>query len=86
MKGLWANSSMSKGKPAVGEKGKRASHCIKIGMDFDPKISRLCNQEEVDKYLTKYRFRLNQGVKVKFCPHGIDVSQAPPNGGVYMHP
>ena len=53
-------------------------------MDFNPKISRICNQEEVDKYLAKYGFRLNLGIKVEFCPHGVDVL-ALPNDGVYMH-
>ena len=55
-------------------------------MDFDLKISRLCNQEEVDKYPMKYGFRLNPGIKVKFCPHGVSVSLAPLGDGVYMHP
>ena len=80
-----SSSGMDKGKPTVEENEKRASHC-RIGIDFDPKTSRLRNQEEVDKYPTKYGFRLNLGIKVEFCPHGVDVSQAPPNDGVYMHP
>ena len=55
-------------------------------MDFDPKTSRLHNQEEVDKYLANYDFRLNPGIKIEFYPHGVDVSLALPNDGVYMHP
>ena len=68
------------------EKVKRASHHIGIVMDFDPKASRLHNQEELDKYLVNYGYRLNSGIKIEFYPLGIDVSLAPPNDGVYMHP
>jgi len=32
-----------KGKAGAEEKGKRASHHTRIGMDFDPKTSRLRN-------------------------------------------
>ena len=51
------------------EMGKRASHRTMIEMNFDPKTSRLHNQEEVDKYLANYGFRLNPGIKIEFCPH-----------------
>ena len=61
-----AVSGASKGKATIKEKRKKASHRTRIRMDFDPKISRLCNQEEVDKSLTKYGFRLNLRIKVKF--------------------
>ena len=81
-----SSSDMGKGKPAAEEKGKRAFHRTRIRMGFDPKTSRLRNQEELDKYLAKYDFRLNPGIKVEFCSHGADVSQTPPNSGVYMHP
>jgi len=56
-------------------------------MDFDPKTSRLHNKE-VDKYLANYDFRLNSEIKIKFSPHGVDVSLASPNDGIciYMHP
>jgi len=57
---------MGKGKHVV-EMGNRASHRIRIRMDFDPKTSRLHNLE-VDKYLVKYDFRLNMGIKFEFCP------------------
>ena len=80
-----SSSGMGTGKPTT-EKGKKAFHRTTITMDFDPKTSRLRNQEEVDKYLAKYGFRLDPGIKVEFWPHGVDVSQAPPNDGVYMHP
>ena len=56
------------------------------GMDFDPKKSKLLNQEEVDKYLVKYGFRLNLGIKIEFCLNDVDISKAPPNDGVYIHP
>jgi len=46
-----------KGKSTTEEKGKRASRCIRIGMDFDPKTSKLRDQEAVDKYLASYGFR-----------------------------
>ena len=55
-------------------------------MDFNPKTSRLRNHEEMDKYLANYSFRLNPRIKVEFCPHCGDISQAPPNDGIYMHP
>jgi len=75
----------SKGKATTEEKGKRASHRTRIRMDFNPKTSRLHNQKAVDKYLANYGFRLNQGIKIEFCPHGVDVSLVPPKDGVYMH-
>ena len=79
-----SSSGIGKGKPAV-EKGKRAS--IIPGSRWTsihkPPGS---NQEEVDKYLAKYGFLLNPEIKVEFCLHDVDVSQALPNGGVYMHP
>jgi len=46
----------------------------------------LRNQEDMNKCQARYDVCLNPGIKVEFCPHGIDVSQALPNGGVYMHP
>ena len=51
-------SGTGKGKAAV-EKGKRTSHRTKIGMEFDPKTSKLCDQEAVNKYLANYEFHLN---------------------------
>jgi len=39
----------------------------------------------VDKYLANYSFRLNPRIKIEFCPQDIEVSLAPPNGGVYMY-
>jgi len=54
-------------------------------MDFDPKTSKLRNQED-NKYLASYGFFLNPRIKIKFCPHGVGISLAPPNAGVYMHP
>jgi len=41
----------------VEEKGKRTSHRTWIGMDFDPKTSKLRDQEAVGKYLAGYGFR-----------------------------
>jgi len=80
-------SDVGKGKAVVEEKGKRVSHRTRIGMDFDPKTSKHRDQEAVDKYLASYSFHLNLGIKIKFCPHSVDVSLAPPNkDGVYMHP
>jgi len=61
-------SGADKGKDAVEEKGKRASHRTRIGMDFDPKISKLRDQEAVDRYLVSYGFRLNSGIKIEFLP------------------
>ena len=59
-------SSAGKEKVVVEEKGKRASHRTRIGMDFDPKTSKLCDQEPVDKYLVSYYFHLNLGIKIEF--------------------
>ena len=56
-------------------------------MDFDPKTSNLRDQEAMNKYLANYGFLLNLGIKIEFCPHGVDVSSAPPKEEcVYMHP
>ena len=49
-------SDAGKGKAIMEEKGKRASHRIRIGMDFDPKTSKFCDQEAVDRYLASYDF------------------------------
>jgi len=51
-------------KTTMEEKGKRASHHTKIGMDFDPNFSKLRDQEAIDKYLASYEFRLNLGIKI----------------------
>jgi len=56
-------------------------------MNFDPKTSKLHKQEAVDKYLASYGILLNPGIKIEFCPRGVDVSSTPPKEeGVYMHP
>ena len=75
-----------KGKAAAEEKGKRTSHHTRIELNFDLKTSKLHSQEDVDKYLASYGFILNPGIKIEFCPHMVDVSLAPPNSGVNMHP
>ena len=67
---------VGKEKATKEEKGKN-HFCTRIGMDFDPKTSRLRNQEDVNKHLARYEVCLNPGIKVEFCPHGIDVSHAP---------
>ena len=81
-------SGASKGKAMVEEKGKRTSHRIRIGMNFDPKTSNLRDQEKVDKYLASYEFRLYPGIKIEFCPNGADVFSAPPKKGgcIYAPP
>jgi len=43
-------------KSIVEEKGKRTSRRNRIGIEFDPKTSKLRNQEAVDKYLANYCF------------------------------
>ena len=70
-----AVSGVGKGKAKKEEKGKRSHFCIRIGLDFDPKTTRLCNQEDVNKH-ARYGVCLNPRIKVEFCPHDIDVSQA----------
>ena len=35
-------------------------------MDFDPKTSKLRNQEDVNEYLAKYDVCLNPSIKVEF--------------------
>ena len=54
-------------------------------MNFDPKATKLHNQEEVDEYLAKYGIHLSPGIEVEFCSQGTDFALPPPNGGVYMH-
>ena len=61
-------SDAGKGKFVVEEKGKRASHRTRIGMDFDSKTSKLRDQEAVDRNLVSYGFRLNSGIKIEFLP------------------
>ena len=79
-------SGAGKGEAVVEKKGKRASHCTRIRMDFDPKASKLGDQEAVYIYLANYEFCLNLGIKIEFCPHGVEVSSASPKReGVYMH-
>ena len=79
-------SGAGKGKAMAEEKGKRASHRIRIRMDFNPKISKLRDQEAMDRYLASYAFRLNLEIKIEIFPYAVDVSLAPPNReGVYMH-
>ena len=70
-------SGTGKGKAAVEEKGKRSSHRIRIEMDFDPKTSKLRDQEAVDRYLANYGFFSNPGIKIEFCPHNVDVFLSP---------
>jgi len=70
-------------KSAV-EKGKRASDRTRIGIDFDPKTSKLRDQEAVDKHLTNYGFHLNSRIKIEFCLLTLDVSSTPPKEKVYM--
>ena len=66
------------------EKGKRTSHRTRIGMDFDLKISKLHDQEAVDKYLASYGVYWISRIKIDFCPNDVDVSSASPNKeGVY---
>ena len=47
----------NKGKSTVEEKGKRTSRHTRFGMDFDPKTSKLRDQEAMDKYMASYDFR-----------------------------
>ena len=61
-------SGVGDGKFAVEEKRKRASQYTRTGMDFNPKTSKLCDQEAVNKYLASYGFWLNLGIKIEFCP------------------
>ena len=88
MKGskLDAVSSAGKGKATAEEKEKRSQFRTRIGVDFDPRTTKLHSQEEVDEYLAKYDICLSSEIKVEFCPYGADVALALPNGGVYMHP
>ena len=51
-------------KAAVEEKAKRASHCMRIEMDSDPKTSKPRDQEAVDRYLASFGFRSNLGIKI----------------------
>jgi len=75
-----------KRKSIVEEIGKRTPR-TRIEMNFDPKTSKLRNQEAVYKYLAGYGFHLSPGIKFEFCPNNVDDSSTPPDKeGVYMHP
>ena len=69
-----AVSSSGKGKAMAEEKGKRSHFRTRIGMDFDPRTTKLHSQKEVDEYMVKYDICLIPEIKVEFCPHGADVS------------
>ena len=68
-----------KGKSIMEEKGKRTSRRTRIGMDFDSKTFKLCDQEAVDKYLASYGFRWSLGIKIEFCPNDVDVTSTLPD-------
>ena len=80
-----AVSGASKSKTVVEEKRKRSQFHTRFSMDFDPKITKLYSQEEVDEYLAKYSLRISPGIKVEFCPQGVEFALPPPNSDVYMH-
>ena len=46
-------SSASKGKAVVKERGKRSQFRTRVGMDFDPRTTKLHSQEVVEEYLAK---------------------------------
>ena len=54
-------SSAGDGKATMREKAKRAFYRTRFRMDFDPKTSKLCDQEAVDKYLANYGFQFEFG-------------------------
>ena len=74
-----------KEKAMVEEKGKRPYHRTRVCMNFDPKTTRLHNQEDVDEYLEKYGVKISPRIKVKFCPPDNKFGLSPPDDGVYMH-
>ena len=39
----------------------------------------------MDKYLASYSFSWSPRIKIKFCPHNVDVSLAPNKDSAYMH-
>jgi len=83
----WGKYGSDKGKFVTAEKGKRASRRTRIGLDFDPKTSKLCDQEAVDKYLASYSFRWSPEIKFEFCSNDVDVTLAlPDKEGVCMDP
>jgi len=68
------------------EKGKRSQFRTRVGMDFDPKTTKLYNQEGVDEYLVKNGVHLSLGFEVEFYPQGTDFTLPLPNSDVCMHP
>ena len=62
-------NSAGKGKAVVEDKGNGASYHTRIRMDFAPKISKLRDEEVVDRYLTSFGLHLNPGIKIEICPH-----------------
>jgi len=75
-----------KDKSVIDKKKTRTTLQTRVGMDFDSKPSILTSQDEVSKYLIRYHGRQPSLINVEFCPSGIDVKEAPPAEGVYLHP
>ena len=79
-------SDASKGEAVAEQKGKRSHFRTRVGMDFDPRTTKLHNQKDVRVYLTKYSVHLSLGIEVEFCPKDTDFILPLPNGGVYITP
>ena len=63
-----AASDASENKAIVEEKGKRSQFRTWAGMDFDPRITKLQSQTNVDEYLARYGVRLSPEIKVELSP------------------
>ena len=81
--GAACNASGSK---VVVEVGKRSHFRTRVGMDFDPRNTKLHSEEDVDEYLVRYGVGLSPGIKVEFCPQDTEFVKSSPNDGVYMLP
>ena len=68
------------------DKGKRSHFRTRVGMDFDPRTTKLHSQKDMGEYLAKYGVRLSPGIEFEFCPKGTDFTLHPPNNDVYRHP
>ena len=67
------------------EMGKRSHFRTRVGMNFDPRATRLHSLADVDEFLARYCVRLSHGIMVEFCPQDEFVKSSS-NGGVYLYP
>ena len=68
------------------EKEKRSQFRTRVGMNFDPRTTKLHSQKDVREYLAKYGVCLSPEIEMEFFSEGTDFTLPSPNDDVYMHP